>query len=267
MYIEQLNLELTRNCTLQCEHCLRGDRQHINMNPIILDKIFEEVKEIKSLLLTGGEPLIAIQALEHLVEIIQTKDIKINKIYIVTNGTVLSPRIIKVLKEFNNYSKLDLKVSNDIFHQTELANKNLLNIRNENYERLNLRFDNVREYGKETYCHTLIALANKGNAKNLTSERLKEFNKMANQTYIIDNSFYENKDSTTLIDDKVIGKITIDVFGNLVHHDLSYEEEDIESLENEINVMTMSLNHAIESFININKANEKKLTKLLKTNC
>lgn len=144
MYIEQLHLGITRNCTLECEHCLRGNRQHINMNPVILDKIFDSVKEIKSLLLTGGEPLIAIEVLEHLAEIIKTKDIKINKIYIVTNGTVLGPRIINVLKELNSFSKLDLKVSNDIFHQTELINKNLLDIRNENYEKLKLRFDNAR---------------------------------------------------------------------------------------------------------------------------
>jgi len=249
MYIEQLHLQITRNCTLECEHCLRGNRQHININPIIIDKIFEDIKEIKSLLLTGGEPLIAIEVLEHLVKIIKTKDIKINKIYIVTNGTVLSPRIINVLKEFNSFSKLDLKVSNDIFHQTELINKNLLDLRNENYERLKLRFDNVREYGKETYCYTKIALAKRGNAKNLTDERLQEFNKKANQTYVIDNSLYENDYPITLENDIVTGKITIDVFGNLVEPDLSYEEEDMIGYETGINVMTMPFKEAIESFI------------------
>ena len=121
MYIENLHLSITRNCTLECEHCLRGDRQNVNMDPLILDKVFQDVLVVRNLLITGGEPLIAIQSLEKLAEIIRSQKVKINNIYIITNGTVFSERILKVLNDFNNYSHLELKISSDIFHQLELT--------------------------------------------------------------------------------------------------------------------------------------------------
>jgi len=79
MYIVSIGLEVTRNCTLACEHCLRGDAQAVNMDLEVIEKIFNNVRGIGTLLLTGGEPLIAVQQLEKIIELIKKKNIKVNE--------------------------------------------------------------------------------------------------------------------------------------------------------------------------------------------
>ena len=64
MNIETLNLEITRRCTLECEHCFRGDSQNSNISEETLKNIFNNVKKIDRLVITGGEPLIAVNELE-----------------------------------------------------------------------------------------------------------------------------------------------------------------------------------------------------------
>lgn len=264
MYIENLHLSLTRNCTLECEHCLRGNRQHVSMDPLILDKIFQDILEVENLLITGGEPLIAIQSLEKLAEIIRNKMVKINNIFIITNGTVLSERIIKVLTDLNIYSHLELKVSSDIFHQIELTNKNLLELRDKNYKTLCETFDYVEEYGKEEHSNTKRLLTNKGRAQNITYERLEQINSMSKQIYIIDDTLYKVFPKTSeLINNKIIGYITVDVYGNIVHYGLSFEEEDKDSYESGLNVMTLSFKEAIREYIN-NNYQEPEKQKVLK---
>lgn len=70
MYFEKLYLELTRECTMQCEHCLRGDREHKYMSIETLENLLKEVNNIETLLLSGGEPLLHIDALEALSKLI-----------------------------------------------------------------------------------------------------------------------------------------------------------------------------------------------------
>lgn len=45
MNIEKLNLEITRRCTLECEHCFRGDSQNSNISEGTLKNIFSNVKK------------------------------------------------------------------------------------------------------------------------------------------------------------------------------------------------------------------------------
>ena len=94
MNIEKLNVEITRKCTLDCEHCFRGDSQKINISNETLINIFTNIKEIEQLVITGGEPLIAVKELEKMIEIIKNNNVKIDKIILITNGTVLSSRIL-----------------------------------------------------------------------------------------------------------------------------------------------------------------------------
>ena len=93
MNIENLDLEITRRCTLNCEHCFRGDPQNINMSIESLVNIFSSVNKIETLLITGGEPFIAVNELEKMIELIVNNNVKIREIRIVSNGTVLSSRV------------------------------------------------------------------------------------------------------------------------------------------------------------------------------
>ena len=60
MYIKKLCLQVTRMCTLKCEHCLKGDGEEKYMPFETIANILKDVTEIDELLITGGEPLLAI---------------------------------------------------------------------------------------------------------------------------------------------------------------------------------------------------------------
>lgn len=250
MYVENLHLQLTRNCTLECEHCLRGDRERVNMNPAVLDEIFKDVKKVGVLLLTGGEPLIAIQALEHLVELLKRKQVKVSKILLITNGTVLSDRVLRVLRELQDNSYLVLKLSTDIFHNLELEKRGMVELRERNLGILSdNKFYNFSEYGKDEVRNWPSALTNKGRTKTLTHERLEEINVIAKQKHIINTYSEEHHPETYIENDRVIGNITIDVYGNVVSYGQSFEEEDKEAYESGLNVMEMPCSEAITAFV------------------
>lgn len=250
MYVENLHLQLTRNCTLECEHCLRGDRERVNMNPAILDEIFKDVKKVGVLLLTGGEPLLAIQTLEHLVELLKDKKVKVNKIMLITNGTVLSERVLRVLHDLQDYSYLILKLSSDIFHNLELEKRGMMERRERNLGILSQnKFYNFSEYAKDQVSNWPSALTNKGRTKTLTPERLEEINAIAKQKHIINTDYVERHPLTSITNNKVEGNITINVYGNVVSYGLSFEEEDKEAYDTGLNVMVMSCESAIRAFI------------------
>ena len=134
-YIENLYLEITRNCTLQCKHCYKGERRPINMPLDIIDKVFNEVGEIEYLLLTGGEVLMCENELERVLFNIRNNGIKVNYISIITNGTVLNLNIIKILKELSLYTNLQIYISADKFHMMEIERAGLMEKRIRNVAR------------------------------------------------------------------------------------------------------------------------------------
>lgn len=250
MYVEELHLQVTRNCTLECEHCLRGDRERVNMSPQVLDEVFKDVKRVGMLLLTGGEPLIAIQTLEHLVELLKTKQIRVNKITLITNGTVLSERVLRVLHDLQDCSYLILKVSTNIFHNLECQSKGLEEIRDRNLEILRQEgFYNFSEYSKDKEDKWPIALVNKGRTRTLTKERLEEINAIAKRKHVVSPIENERHPNTRITDNKVEGNISIDVYGNVVSYGQSFEEEDKEAYDTGLNVMVMPCEEAIRAFV------------------
>ena len=250
MYVENLHLQVTRNCTLECEHCMRGNREIVNMNPIILDEIFKDVKRVGMLLLTGGEPLIAIQTLEHLVYLLKTEQVEVNKITIVTNGTILSDRVLKLLHDLQDCSYLVLRMSTNIFHNLELHKKNLEAIRDRNLKVIsNNGFYNFSEYGQDKADHFPIGLINTGRTKTLTPERLAEINAIAKSKYIINTFVKEGHPNTRISNNKVEGNITVDVYGNIVSYGQSFEDEDKEAYETGLSVIEMSCEEAIRAFV------------------
>ena len=86
MYLDQLILEVTRKCNLQCRHCLRGCAQNLFMSREVLVNALVGHDGISSLTLTGGEPSLAVPVIESIVELIQWRDVHFDWFYIVTNG-------------------------------------------------------------------------------------------------------------------------------------------------------------------------------------
>lgn len=227
--IERLYLEITRNCTLECAHCFRGDRENKNMPLDVLVKIFRDVRHIRILLLSGGEPLLAVDQLKKIAELMKTRNIKIDQIKIVTNGTVLSPELLSVLKYFDEVSRLELAVSEDKFHLMELEKKGLLEIRDTNVEMLRQVF-RINEFKPDRYPHRIQRM---GRALDLTDEMLSEINysgDVETKYFLGSEADLEKSRSKyglpTVWDNHILNYLCIDAYGNIVPVYYSYVEED-----------------------------------------
>lgn len=255
MHIDRLYLQVTRNCTLNCEHCLKGDKEHKNMFIDTLKNILLDIDSIDTLLLTGGEPLLNIDLIEELVKIINSKGIDVRTVGIVTNGTVLSDRHIDALtalKDSCQYFKFHM--SSDLFHRMEWDRLDLTERIEDNYDKYNSTIGIDKFLDDDRF--KSIVLFNKGRAKKLSTSRLDELKK---KYYV----YYKVKDEEATNElsydgDNIFGKICIDVNGNLVDFSVSYEEEDMCSNEG-FNINYNLLRDIIYDYIDSKNKNKKKI--------
>lgn len=275
MTVQNLYLEITRACTLKCEHCLRGENRNEYMSLKTLNNIFKDIKKIDRLLLTGGEPLLAISQLEEIIRLIKENSIKINSILIITNGTVLNDRVIKVLKELSSLSNLIIKVSYDVFHLIELNRLNLHDKRKSNYLVLKELF-NAEDYGVIDNARHKALIIKRGRAAQLTKERLNQINEQYSVENDVDMSLsylpeYSFDAEYDIDNDIMNGTISTDVNGNIVAYGLSFDEENEEQEKYCANIGELGLKKAILNYIKFyviyseekQKENESSLFKLL----
>ncbi|WP_237150049.1 radical SAM protein, partial [Metapseudomonas otitidis] len=97
----RLVLEITRKCNLKCAHCLRGDAQDISMSTKIIDQVIPQINAALSLSLTGGEPMLAPEVIEHLTASVICNNIFVGRVGMICNGTILDERAIRSIKAFN----------------------------------------------------------------------------------------------------------------------------------------------------------------------
>ena len=252
MKLEKLYLEVTRMCTLECEHCLRGDRENKYMSTKTIENILKDVKKIDKLLITGGEPLLAIRQIEAIIRIIKEKNIQVGMILIITNGTILNADVLKILKELSIISNLKLLISYDIFHYIELNRLGLLEKRNENTKVFKELF-NAEAYGdyEEKSEYNKKRIEPKGRALRLSQERLDEINKMSDKKYVLSEVYSIDLTGVQLyynsLDKEVDGVICVDVNGNIVPTSRSFEDGDREQTKYKSNINELGL---INSLIN-----------------
>ena len=71
---DDLMLELTRKCNLECDHCLRGCTQDLSMDISLIDKILDETESINQISFTGGEPMIEGEKIIYIIDKIENDD-------------------------------------------------------------------------------------------------------------------------------------------------------------------------------------------------
>ena len=49
LHLKHLLLEATRKCNMACPHCMRGDAEELSMDYAVIDRIFEDVRQIDHL--------------------------------------------------------------------------------------------------------------------------------------------------------------------------------------------------------------------------
>ena len=229
--MERLNvrillLELTRQCNLECMHCFRGDSENKYMKEEIIEKIFNNIARIHTLLLTGGEPLLAINQLKKITDILSQDKMNIKELIIVTNGSVLTDELINMFFIMKEKTNLQIRISSDKFHMLELKKNNL----EENIKFLKQYFNVIEESPNDK----VYIIDKIGRAVNLTKEDIDYINSIGDKTtkYMLGNKkilekFRNEYPLPKLIEDNVVdGSLNIDVYGNITPTYYSFKSED-----------------------------------------
>lgn len=137
MHINNLFIETTRRCQLECEHCLRGDTEYKDLDVTYLDELLEDVDRISSVTFTGGEPFLNPRIIQHFIEIVKKNDIEVGYFYIATNGIVFEKNtseyvrkclfiLIELYLLMSAKENCSIQISTDHFHKTEITDDNML---------------------------------------------------------------------------------------------------------------------------------------------
>ena len=125
--IYDLTIEITRRCNQQCEHCLRGQAQNINISIDDVNTLFSKIDFISCLTLTGGEPSIAVKSINDIIDCAIKNNVTISNFYIATNGKRITRPFVDVIERLYNFcdeneiSRVD--ISNDKFHEIATETK------------------------------------------------------------------------------------------------------------------------------------------------
>lgn len=155
-----LSLEMTRQCNMNCDFCSRGQAQKIDITQEIIDKTLNEVKDcyICQLRLNGGEPFLNADMIEYLVNSIIEKQIRINKVFIFTNATILNKKIRNSLLKLSKYlvdidnglnkykSILNKFGSTEVYHYTDIENDKITIVISTDYHNNKEYIDSCKNY-------------------------------------------------------------------------------------------------------------------------
>jgi organic radical activating enzyme len=120
LYIPDLIIEVTRNCNMDCSHCLRGEKQNLDIDLSYIEILFNRISSIGTLTITGGEPSLKPNLIKWIVTIAKRYNVDIGNFYIATNGKKVSNDfLIQIINLFTYCSDNEIssiKVSYDYYH-------------------------------------------------------------------------------------------------------------------------------------------------------
>ena len=137
--IDNLVIETTQKCNMQCYHCMRGAARRNNTSKKMINLIFDLFNGyISTLTVGGGEPSMNIEALDDIQANMIYND-NVHSVYIVTNGRVYKEKFLNKVRNLFNSVCYDeganrLAFSFDRYHDACLDN-NEIKKRDSNYHR------------------------------------------------------------------------------------------------------------------------------------
>ncbi len=180
--IINLNLMVTRNCNLNCAHCMRGDSVNEDIKDDVLDLIFKPGMVIQHLQLNGGEVFSKPTILKKVIDIIIKKRVILECVTIPTNGTLYTSEIEKELNRLNSYLVLcqlftgiflkryiNIDLSKDEYHDMEMSR-----IKEQNPETFRTYMENINKLRSSKYFNGFRGydkLINAGKAITLNAEK------------------------------------------------------------------------------------------------
>lgn len=102
----QLAVEITRRCNMACGHCLRGDAENVDLTGMDIDSVLDQAEAIGRLIITGGEPVMNLRAIQHLSNGIARRGIPLMRVQIITNGLIYEERLVALAKRFSEITRL-----------------------------------------------------------------------------------------------------------------------------------------------------------------
>lgn len=108
--LSELRIEITRDCNLNCPHCMRYEPDESMdayrgtvIAPEVIDALFDRYRHIELLLLTGGEPMLHPEMITYIVDKIIEKQVYVEQIQVITNGTIASKEAVTALNKAYEY--------------------------------------------------------------------------------------------------------------------------------------------------------------------
>ncbi len=101
--VQLLGMIVTNNCNLECAHCLRGERCNHKMSDEVIEATLRNFDYIGTLSICGGEPLMALDVIEKIINYVVKHEILVGEITYTINGTLYSQKFLDLLDYSNAY--------------------------------------------------------------------------------------------------------------------------------------------------------------------
>jgi hypothetical protein len=118
--IDNLTIEVTRQCNAICKHCLRGAAQSISVREEYIETLAQNVHHINMLNISGGEPGLAIKELDMIYHFFSEKFIPLFGFYLVTNGLNMH-EFIPTLSKWYDYVANHTSSNKEPFFQVYIS--------------------------------------------------------------------------------------------------------------------------------------------------
>lgn len=100
---DTLILEVTRDCNMACDHCMRGEPEDLYMDVRTVARAIRAFSDIRCIVFTGGEPTLNITAINQALHCCETKGIPVISAYIATNGKYVPDDFLSACDDWYMY--------------------------------------------------------------------------------------------------------------------------------------------------------------------
>ena len=113
-YVDIMAINITDVCNMECPHCMRGDSRGSTLPLSLIPRLFDGVRRIDCVVITGGEPACYPEGVMAIADYIcENRDtLDVNGLYIATNGKTYCQELVDAVKQVM-FLKIEKEYGND----------------------------------------------------------------------------------------------------------------------------------------------------------